>query len=82
MPLGKEPGADSPSWSLNCPASLCSSLCQPLTTFRIPAFVTSLYLPLQPSPFLFQVAGKLQGLQGPSETNLFSLNPAHTLISK
>lgn len=63
-PLARNLGLIHLPWSLNCSASFCSSLCQPLTSFRIPAFVTSLGLPLQPSPFLFQVGREAAGVPG------------------
>lgn len=67
-------------------ASFGSSLYQPLTSSHIPGFVTSHNLQLQPSPFRFGIGREAAGPPvSPGsfcEANLFSLNPAHSLISK
>lgn len=62
------------------------TLYQPLTFFPIPGFVISHDMQLQPSLFWFDIGREGAGAPGSlgsfCEENLFSLNPAHSLISK
>lgn len=86
LPLGEEPGGCLTFPGLNHTASFGSSFYQPLTSFHSPGFVTSHNLQLQLSPFRFDIGREASGAPGSlgsfCEANLFSLSPAHSLISK